>query len=78
MVLVDPLFAPGDLSEAKGARCPMRNTLLVVEADALISTQYCRRIPALLGCLGAPADDAVCNGTCGGRSTGSGFADLLS
>ncbi len=29
MVLVDPLFAPGDLSEANGARCPMRNTLLV-------------------------------------------------
>ena len=28
MVLVDPLFAPGDLSEAKRARCPMRNTLL--------------------------------------------------
>jgi hypothetical protein len=28
MVLVDPLFAPGDLSEARGARCPMRNTLL--------------------------------------------------
>ena len=30
MVLVDPLFAPGDLSEAKGARCPMRNTLLAI------------------------------------------------
>jgi hypothetical protein len=29
MVLVDPLFAPGDLGEAKGARCPMRNTFLV-------------------------------------------------
>jgi hypothetical protein len=34
MVLVDPLLAPGDLSEAKGARCPMRNTLLVVVEPA--------------------------------------------
>jgi hypothetical protein len=34
MVLVDPLFAPGDLSEAKRARCPMRNTLLAeIRAD---------------------------------------------